>query len=107
MQHVDGDTGGDERVVVLATVLLSVHDDHVGMQSHDERQVRILGPADVGQVRPFAEPRARDGRTVPRRQCFGHRWHQADDPHGLLAAVGAAACETTSSLWPLRRILTN
>ena len=81
-QHVDVHAELDERVVVLTAVLLGVDHDQVRRQLDDGRQVRVLRPADVGQVGPFAEPCAGDRGAAPVRERLGRGGHQAHDPRG-------------------------
>ena len=63
--------GSGERVGVLDAVLLVVHDHDIGRERHDRLDVRVLRPADGGQVRLLTEPGARHRIHAERAQCLG------------------------------------
>jgi hypothetical protein len=90
VRHMDGDSGVDQRLRVLATVLLLVEHHHVRRQLDDRVDVGIFGATHVQQRRLLAEPSARDHRHPPRQQRLGDRRHQADDPHGALSTGSGA-----------------
>ena len=89
---MDGEAGGDERVVVLDAVLLGVDDDDVGLQGDNGNDVGVLGAADGLDVGLFAEPRACDDIDVPREERLGDGRNQADD-------TGACHPDSSRAFW--------
>ncbi len=82
----------DQRVVVLAAVLLGVDDHDVGTKCSDRNHVRILRPTDVRHVGLLAKARAGDRCDPPLEERLGHRRHQADHAeHGRQPARTPAA----------------
>ena len=78
-------TGRAQRFRILDPILLVVHDDEIGSERDDRRDIRVLGSADGRDAGEIAEPCARDRRDSERDERLGRRRHQRHDPKSHMA----------------------
>jgi hypothetical protein len=81
VESQDLDAAREQRVVILASVLLGVDDHEVGAKFNDPRNIGILRASYVFEVRSLTESSTGNRRAIPGRERLGHRRNKADNPH--------------------------